>query len=147
MPGVLIVDDSPEIRSLIRTFIESTTSLQVCGEVGDGTKAIERAKELEPDVVLLDLIMPELNGVQAASILKRHLPDTKIILFSFFTEVPGKSLAAAVGVDYVLSKSDGLNGIAEAIRTVTAGIPPLDVTASRKNNAAKKIPPPADDVQ
>jgi|HubBroStandDraft_6_1064221.scaffolds.fasta_scaffold146608_1 DNA-binding NarL/FixJ family response regulator len=143
MPGLLIVDDSPEIRSLIRTFIESTTSFKVCGEAGDGTAAIETAKQVKPDIVLLDLVMPELNGVQAASVLKRQLPETKIILFSFFTEVPGKSLAAAVGVDYVLSKSEGLNGIAEALRSVTTRISPSSSSPSGIG-APKKFPPPTD---
>jgi DNA-binding NarL/FixJ family response regulator len=72
-------------------------------------------------VILLDLIMPELNGVQAASIIKQLLPQSKIILFSLLAEIPVK-LATAVGVDVVLSKSDGLDGIAKAIRRLTPGI-------------------------
>jgi chemotaxis response regulator CheB len=67
MPGVLIADDSPKIRSIVRTFLESATSFKVCGEAGDATVAIESAQQLKPDVILLDLIMPELNGIQAAN--------------------------------------------------------------------------------
>jgi DNA-binding NarL/FixJ family response regulator len=119
MPGVLIADDSPEIRSIVRTFLESATSFKVCGEAGDATVAIESAQQLKPDVILLDLIMPELNGIQAASILRQLLPQSKIILFSFLAEIPGR-LATAVGVDVVLSKSGGLDGIAEAIRSLTS---------------------------
>jgi DNA-binding NarL/FixJ family response regulator len=61
MLGVLIADDSPEIRSIVRTFLESATSFKVCREAGDATVAIERAQQLKPDVILLDLIMPELK--------------------------------------------------------------------------------------
>jgi DNA-binding NarL/FixJ family response regulator len=122
MSGVLIVDDSPTIRSIIRAYLEITTSFRVCGEAGSGTTAIERAQALKPDVVLLDLVMPQVNGAQAAPIIKRLLPDTKIILFSFLTDVPSTSLAEAVGVDAVLSKPTDLTGIVEAIRKVTSNI-------------------------
>jgi DNA-binding NarL/FixJ family response regulator len=88
-------------------------------EAADGTVAIERAQRLKPDVILLDLIMPELNGIQAASILRQLLPQSKIILFSFPAEIPGR-LATAVGVDVVFSKSDAFDGIAEALRSLTS---------------------------
>lgn len=146
MPGVLIADDSPEIRSVIRTFLESATSFEVCGEANDGTIAIERARQLKPDVILLDLVMPELNGVQAASILKQLLPQSKIILFSFLAEVPSK-LAGAVGVEVVLSKSDGLDGIAKAIGRLTSGISQPNATTATATDPPTKVPPPADDVQ
>ena len=147
MPGVLIADDSPEIRSVIRTFLESATSFEVCGEANDGTIAIERAQQLKPDVILLDLIMPELNGVQAASIIKQLLPQSKIILFSLLAEIPVK-LATAVGVDVVLSKSDGLDGIAKAIGRLTSEISQSNAPAATSETApTKKAPPPADDVQ
>src|SRR5713226_10118356 len=98
MAGILIVDDNPNIRYLLRVFIESQTPFKVCGEAGHGTDAIEKARHLQPDLILLDLSMPVMTGAEAASVLKAMLPRTKIILFSMhFNDIP-KALASAIGV-------------------------------------------------
>ena len=115
MPGILIVDDNPSIRYLLRVFVESKTPFTVCGEASNGTEAIENAKELQPDLVLLDLSMPLLSGGEAASIIKRTLPQVKIILFSMRADGISKSMASALGVDMALSKSDSLLQLAEHI--------------------------------
>ena len=109
LKSILIADDHETTRSLIRSFIESKDGFEVCGEAVDGVDAIEKAKELKPDLIILDLAMPRMNGAAAASVLKRAMPDVPIILFTMYDEVMGKALAAAVRVDLVLAKPNGLD--------------------------------------
>jgi DNA-binding NarL/FixJ family response regulator len=107
--SILIADDHETTRSLIRSFMESKDGFKVCGEAVDGVDAIEKAKELKPDLIILDLAMPRMNGAAAASVLKRTMPNVPIILFTMYDEVMGKALAAAVRVDLVLAKPNGLH--------------------------------------
>jgi DNA-binding NarL/FixJ family response regulator len=109
MPKFLIADDSETIRTILRTFLESREGFEVCGEAVDGVDAIEKAKELHPDLIILDLAMPRMNGAAAASVLKRRMPKIPIVLFTIFDKVMGKALASAVNVDLVLAKPNGLN--------------------------------------
>jgi two-component system nitrate/nitrite response regulator NarL len=74
MPGLLICDDNPNIRYLLRTFVETRTPYQICGEAAHGIEAIEKAKKLQPDLILLDLSMPVMTGAEAAVILKGRAP-------------------------------------------------------------------------
>jgi DNA-binding NarL/FixJ family response regulator len=113
---ILVVDDSDTVRRVIRLFLESHTGLEVCGEAGDGVDGIEKAKELRPDLVLLDLAMPRMNGAEAASVLKGLMPDVPLILFTMYSESVGKSVMSAVGVSAVLSKPDGLGRLVECIQ-------------------------------
>jgi DNA-binding NarL/FixJ family response regulator len=115
---ILIVDDSATIRTLIRAFLESRTGFEVCGEATDGVDAIEKAKTLKPDLIILDLAMPRMNGAEAASILKGMMPDVPIILFSMYHETLGKSLASAIRVDVVLSKPDGMGRMVEHVQSL-----------------------------
>ena len=107
--SILIADDHETTRSLIRSFMESKDGFKVCGEAVDGVDAIEKAKELKPDLIILDLAMPRMNGAAAASILKSTMPDVPIILFSMYDDFMSKLLSSAVPVDLVLSKPDGMN--------------------------------------
>jgi DNA-binding NarL/FixJ family response regulator len=115
MPGILIADDNSNIRHLLRTFVE-TLGFTVCGESNNGTDAVEKATRLHPDVALLDLAMPELNGIEAASILKRHMPDVRLILFTMHVDGLGRSLASAIGIDFVLSKEESITKLAEHLK-------------------------------
>ena len=109
MPKFLIADDSETIRTVLRTFLESREGFEVCGEAVDGVDAIEKAKELHPDLIILDLAMPRMNGAAAASVLKRRMPKTPIVLFTIYDGVMGKALASAVNVDLVRAKPNVLN--------------------------------------
>jgi len=114
--AILIVDDSATVRGVIRTFLEARTRFEVCGEAVDGVEAVEKAKELKPDLILLDLAMPRMNGVEAASILKNVMPEVPIILFTMYSEMLGQSLTSAIGVDAVLSKPDGMGKLVKEIQ-------------------------------
>jgi DNA-binding NarL/FixJ family response regulator len=122
MPGILIVDDNPSIRYLLRVFVETQTLFKVCGEAGHGSEAIEQAKRLHPDLILLDLSMPVLGGAEAASVIKKMMPDTKIILFSMHIDNVPRTLAKALGVDLTLSKMDGITKLGEHLKKLLTPI-------------------------
>jgi DNA-binding NarL/FixJ family response regulator len=126
---VFIADDSSTVRYVIKTFLEEQTELEICGEAANGLEAVQKAKTLKPDLVLLDLAMPEMNGAEAASVLKKVMPDLRIILFTMYSENIGKYMTAAIGVDAVLSKPDGMTALVETIAAVFARrSPPIDPT-------------------
>jgi DNA-binding NarL/FixJ family response regulator len=110
---VLIADDNPLVRTVVRFFVECHKGLEVCGEATDGVDLIEKAKELRPDLIVLDLAMPRMNGLEAATKLKRMMPHVPIILFTMYKEVLGNSL---VDVDAVLSKPEGMTGLVECVQ-------------------------------
>jgi two-component system chemotaxis response regulator CheY len=112
---ILVADDNDIVRTVIRFFLE-TKGFEVCGEAADGVDAIEKAQQLKPDLIVLDVAMPRMNGVEAASVLKRMMPDVPIIWFTMYQEQVGSSLTAAVGVDAVLSKPDGVGGLVECVQ-------------------------------
>jgi DNA-binding NarL/FixJ family response regulator len=126
MARILIVDDSVTVRGIIRTFLEFKTAHIVCGEAVDGRDAIEKAQQLLPDLILMDLAMPEVNGAVAASVLKRLMPKVPIILFTMYSEAVGKSLASAIGADVVLSKPDGMSKLVESVQRLLASNTRID---------------------
>jgi DNA-binding NarL/FixJ family response regulator len=115
---VLIADDSSSVRDVLRTFLGNHEEIEICGEAVDGLDALEKAQHLKPDLVLLDLVMPEINGAEVASILKQKMPNIRIILFTMYTEKIGKFLSSAIGVDAVLSKPDEMANIVESINSL-----------------------------
>jgi DNA-binding NarL/FixJ family response regulator len=115
---ILIADDSPSVRDVLRTFLRNHEEIEICGEAVDGLDALKKAQSLKPDLILLDLVMPEINGAEVASILKQKMPDIRIILFTMYSESVGKALSSAIGVDVVLSKPDGMSHIVESINSL-----------------------------
>ena len=111
---VLIADDRATIRLAVRMSLEGRhTHLKVC-EAIDGLDAIEKAKKVHPDLILLDLSMPRLNGVEVATVLKNDMPRTPIILFTLYTDLEANSLCGAIGVDFI-SKADGIPKLLERV--------------------------------
>ena len=111
---VLIADDSAAMRLSVRMLLEGRhTELMVC-EAVDGIDAIRKAKTSQPDLILLDLAMPRLNGAEAATILKEDMPETPVILFTMYTDLLADSVCAAIGVDFI-SKADGVSKLLERV--------------------------------
>lgn len=79
---VLIVDDHEITRRTIRSFLISYPEWQICGEAVDGVEAVEKAKSLRPDVILMDVSMPRMNGLEATKAIKKNNPEAKIIIVS-----------------------------------------------------------------
>jgi two-component system chemotaxis response regulator CheY len=114
---VLVTDDHPSIRFLLRCLVE-TEQFTVCGEAANGPEAIEKAKELGPDLILLDFSMPGMNGGETAKILKKLLPQVQIILFTLDEESVNEALAAAMGVDRVVAKPGAAFELLDCMRSV-----------------------------
>jgi DNA-binding NarL/FixJ family response regulator len=115
---VLIADDNVYVRDVIRTFLHDQVDIEVCGEAVDGVETIEKTRELKPDLVLLDLSMPKLNGAEAALVLKNTMSDVRIIMFTMYSSKLSPSLTSALGVDAVVSKPDGMGHLVESINGV-----------------------------
>ena len=113
--GILIVDDSPQIRTMIRIWLELEGKFQVCGEATDGVEAVEKALALKPDLVVLDLAMPRMNGLQTAVALQTSLPDVPIILLTLYPDSELAQQARQVGVASVLSKMNEMHALCDEV--------------------------------
>ena len=116
---VLIADDSASVRLSVRLLLQGRHKELVVREAFDGMDAIEKAKRSKPDLILLDLNMPRVNGAEAAAVLKNAMPETPVILFTY-TDLRLDTLCEAIGVDFI-SKVDG---IPKLLKRVDALFPP-----------------------
>jgi CheY-like chemotaxis protein len=121
--NILIADDNTSIRYLIRSLVESA-GFRTCAEAADGKEAVEKAQQSNPDLILLDFSMPQMNGAQAASILKKAMPRVPIILFTMHDDSIGKALANQIGIDRVIGKSDGMTKLLDSMRELLGLAPP-----------------------
>lgn len=115
MKSILIVDDSPVIRRSLRTLLERNLGWKVCGEAENGRHGVEQALRLEPDLVLLDLSMPVMNGFETARELQRVMPRLPILMFTTFSNAFVEKEALASGVRAVRSKSDSLDSLSQTV--------------------------------
>jgi DNA-binding NarL/FixJ family response regulator len=121
--GILIADDSATARKAIRAYLNQR-NFEVCGEAIDGVDALEKATELEPALILLDLRMPRMNGVEAASVLRGRMPNVRIVLLTLYDEVLScQSIMSAIGFDAIISKPDGFSRLAECVRGLLGPAP------------------------
>jgi DNA-binding NarL/FixJ family response regulator len=114
---ILVIDDGDWVRNIIGLFLEHA-GFEVCGEAADGVEAIEQAKKLKPDLIVLDLVMPRMNGAEAASVLSQTMPDVPIVLLTLYQNVLGSALASAVGIRAVLDKTEGLDKLVACVRSL-----------------------------
>ncbi len=108
---------SPAVRRSLCIIFESA-GIEVCGEAEDGAKAIETAKHLKPDLIVLDLGMPVMNGLQAAPILRAMHPKTPIILFTLYAGSVVEHEANLAGISSLVSKSDGASHLVNEANTL-----------------------------
>ena len=104
--AVLIVDDNTFIRQALCELFTRETDFEICGEAENGREAIEKAQKLHPDLIVLDLSMPVMNGLEAARVLKGLMPAVPIIMFSAFGDGFVEQQARSVGIAEVVSKSE-----------------------------------------
>jgi DNA-binding NarL/FixJ family response regulator len=130
---ILVVDDSEAVRDVIRTFLEKA-GFQICGEATDGVEGLAKAQELKPNLVVLDLSMPGMSGVEAASALRQAMPNVPIVILTMYGDVLGQAMAVGLGVTAVVAKADGMVKLVECIRRVLA--PSVDVVLPQKRAAS-----------
>jgi len=104
--SVLIVDDNALIREGLCELFERETDFEVCGEAQNGREAIEKAVKLRPDLIVLDLLMPVMNGFDGARALRRLMPTAKLIMYSAFGDRSAQHQARLIGISEVVSKSE-----------------------------------------
>jgi DNA-binding NarL/FixJ family response regulator len=138
---LLIADDSYLVRETIKNVLAGRTDIAVCGEASNGLEAIEKAKTLKPDLILLDLVMPEMNGAETASVLKMTVPGVRIILFTMYSDKVGNYLTSAVGIDAVLSKPDGMTALLNAVEAALAPTSTLIEEERPHSKSAETISP------
>src|SRR4051812_9921809 len=115
---ILIADDHELVRRGLRSLLASRTGWNVCGEAKDGLEAVEKAKQLHPDVVLLDITMPELNGLDAARIIRRDDPAMEIVILSQHDPREMTAPALQAGAREYISKSDVASGLLVALEAI-----------------------------
>jgi DNA-binding NarL/FixJ family response regulator len=114
---ILIVDDQNLVRKTVRSLLRGH-AIEICGEAKDGKEAIDKVKQLKPDLVLLDINMPVLNGVQAAYEIRRVAPSTKIIFFTIHDSPETISAARLIGVDGFVSKAAAGTALIPAVKRI-----------------------------
>ena len=112
---ILIVDDSPQVRQELRTLLPLAGDLEVVGEAADGAEAVRLAETLRPDVILLDLQMPILDGYAAARCIKGHWPACRVVALTVHDDVATRQKADQAGVDVFLVKGSPLGALVDAI--------------------------------
>jgi DNA-binding NarL/FixJ family response regulator len=113
---VLVVDDAANLRELLTLLLDAEDDFVVVGSAADGAQAVERAAELNPDVVLLDLAMPVMDGLQALPELRRLLPTARLVVFSGFEEESLARAALAAGADAYIEKGTSVLQLVSRLR-------------------------------
>jgi DNA-binding NarL/FixJ family response regulator len=101
----LIADDSPTVRAGLKLLLQYHADWIVCGEAEDGQDAVKKAAELKPDVILLDISMPAMDGLSAAEIIRRDAPESEILIVTHFESLDLARYAAQTGVRAYIAKS------------------------------------------
>jgi DNA-binding NarL/FixJ family response regulator len=118
---ILIADDQPVIRKMVRSALEEHPRFEVCGEAPDGAKAIEAAQKLKPDIVVLNISMPILNGFAAARQIKAKLPEAAIVILSSHADKRFVEEAKKIGVRAYVAKTALAEALVKAIEAAIAG--------------------------
>jgi|SRR5215469_892661 len=118
MVRILIADDHDIVRTGIRSILEGEPGWQVCGEATDGNEAVELAKSLRPNIVVLDFFMPRVNGIDAARQILRDKPDQKIIFLTIMQSEDAAREILQVGATGYVLKSDAAHDLVAGIKTV-----------------------------
>jgi DNA-binding NarL/FixJ family response regulator len=129
---VLLVDDQRLLREGLRTLLELHRDLRVVGEAGDGHEAEDMAARLQPQVVLMDLRMPRLDGVTATQRIKQRWPDVQVLVLTTFDDDELVFRSIEAGASGYLLKDLGSDALAEAVRAASRGEAPLQPSVARK---------------
>jgi DNA-binding NarL/FixJ family response regulator len=115
---VLIADDSVDIRALVRIRLERDDRFMVVGEADNGAQAVEMVEELKPDVVILDLSMPVMDGLEALPLMHKVHPDVKVAVLSSFPAAQIEHQARELGAVLYLEKTSSINSVGDQLHTM-----------------------------
>jgi DNA-binding NarL/FixJ family response regulator len=115
---ILVVDDHPAFRRMLRSFVEQNSGWEVCGEASDGWEAVKRTTELQPDIILMDLDMPRLNGLEATRRIHRILPSIRILILTLHDNTILPRIAQESGAQGYVLKSESFDVLNRAIETM-----------------------------
>lgn len=115
---ILIADDHEIFRRGLRSLLESHPEWEVCGEAIDGQEAVDRVKELNPDIVVLDITMPRLNGLEAAQLIRSEAPHSKMVILSQHEPALMRQAALSAGASAYVTKSEVSRELMMAIETL-----------------------------
>jgi DNA-binding NarL/FixJ family response regulator len=118
--SVVVCDDVPELRRLLREVLEEGGEMQVVGEAADGRESVEVIERLQPDVVILDLSMPQLDGLEAIPLIHQVAPATEICIFSGFEEGKVAEVALRLKASRYVRKGAPLEDLRNAVRELGA---------------------------
>jgi two-component system response regulator NreC len=121
---ILIADDNDAVRSGVVRLLSSETGWRVCGEARDGSEALQKARELRPDLILLDVSMPGMNGLEAARLLRQELPEAKILVISQHDPIQLLPRVVEAGGNGCVDKSRLGTDLLASIRSIE-GLPAL----------------------
>jgi DNA-binding NarL/FixJ family response regulator len=144
MIRVLVVDDHIVVRSGIEQVLSTTDDIEIVGLAPDGQRAVEMVQALKPDVVLMDLSMPVMDGVEATRRIRALAPDTKVVVLTSFSDQARIMDAMSAGAEGYLLKHADPGQIMDAIRSVLTGGVPLDPKAARVMLNSQREMRPAD---
>jgi len=116
--SVMIVDDNPYVRRALCEFFTCEGDFDVCGEAENGREAIERARQLCPDLVVTDLSMPVMNGIEEARLLKQLMPAVPVIIYTAHSDPFIEKEARSAGASAVISKSEAVTTLVETARSL-----------------------------
>ena len=136
---VLIVDDHQVVRQGLRTFLDLHEDIQVVGEAGDGESAVEMARKLAPDVVLMDLVMPGVDGIAATARIKALGLGAKVIALTSFTDDDKIFPVIQAGASSYLLKDVSPDMLVEAIREWARPLRPASITTSIARSLSRKM--------
>jgi DNA-binding NarL/FixJ family response regulator len=139
---VMIADDHGVIRDGLGRLISALPDMELVGTAGDGAEAVERVHELEPDVVLMDLDMPKLDGIEATRRVLADRPGTAVLVLTSFSDRPRILGALEAGACGYLLKDVASDEVADGIRAAARGESPLDPRAARTILTARAEPDP-----
>lgn len=129
---VLLVDDHTILREGVRALLADEPEIVVVGEAGDGQEALEKVEHLRPDVVLMDMVMPRMNGLEATGHIKRRHPETKVLILSMYDDDEYVQQVIQAGASGYLLKGMAADDLIHAIREVQAGSSFLNPTVAAK---------------
>lgn len=118
---ILIADDHQVVREGLKMFLSLDEELEIAGEAENGAEAVEQAHELQPDIVLMDLLMPEMDGIAATQIIRRELPDVEVLALTSVLEDQSVYAAMRAGAIGYLLKDTKARELCRAIKAAAAG--------------------------